>query len=79
MAKIMKTHSNGSTCLEGTQSVPKGFVACCEIFAEHTKACVEDIRYEWWSRSKQWVIAIVETSGGGGITISFCPHCGQKL
>ncbi len=79
MPETMKTHSDGSPCLEGVQSIPKDFVACCETFTEHTKACAYDIRYEWWSNSEQWIIAISDSAGGGGVTISFCPHCGQKL
>lgn len=73
------THPDGSICLEGKKIVPNSYVPCCEVFSGHTNACIEDIRYEWWSKKGQWVIAISEYSGGGGIVISYCPHCGQKL
>jgi len=73
------THPDGSICLEGKKIVPNSYVPCCEAFSGHTDACIEDIRYEWWSNKNQWVIAISEYSGGGGIAISYCPHCGQKL
>lgn len=59
--------------------VPVGFAACCDTFVEHVAACAHDVRYEWWSRDGQWVIAIAESAGGGGVEISFCPHCGKKL
>lgn len=75
----MEKHSDGTECLEGTSSVPESFSPCCEVFGGHTTTCAFDIRYEWWPKSKQWVIAISESAGGGGITISFCPHCGAKL
>lgn len=79
MGKITKFHADGSPCLEGTKSVPKKYEPCCELFNSHTSTCVHDIRYEWWGKRKIWVIAISEESGGGGIEIKFCPHCGSKL
>jgi hypothetical protein len=72
-------HSDGTQCLEGTKRVPRGFKPCCKLFEAHTRACAYDVRYEWYSKSKQWVIAISESAGGGGIEIVFCPHCGEKL
>jgi hypothetical protein len=72
-------HPDGTKCLEGTRRVPRSFKACCEVFDGHTSACAFDIRYEWWSKQKMWVIAISESAGDGGIAIQFCPHCGAKL
>jgi len=72
-------HSDGTVCPEGTRRVPRGFKACCESFAGHTTACYFDVRYEWWPRRKGWFIAIAKAAGGGGIAISFCPHCGARL
>ncbi len=75
----MKTHSDGTTCLEGTQSIPENYIPCCKAFASHTAVCAYDIRYEWWDNVREWVIAISEAAGGGGINIMFCPHCGKRL
>jgi len=75
----MHGHSDGTICREGTQSLPEDFVPCCEMFSAHTATCVFDIRYEWWKTSRRWVIAIAESAGGGGIEITYCPHCGTKL
>lgn len=72
-------HSDGTICLEGISSVPAGYVPCCETFVGHTATCAYDVRYEWWAKPRHWVIAIAESAGGGGITISFCPHCGANL
>lgn len=72
-----KKHSDGSVCLEGTSKVPEDWTPCCDTFASHTKACVHDIRYEWWE--DEWVTVINTTAGGGGIAINFCPHCGDEL
>lgn len=72
-------HTDGTICLEGTKSVPRSFVPCCKAFSDHVTACAFDIRYEWWSRQKHWVIAISDSAGGGGIVINYCPHCGSKL
>jgi hypothetical protein len=58
--------------------VPKGFTGCCEDFIEHTTTCYYDVRYEWYD-DECWVIVIPESAGGGGIEISFCPHCGASL
>jgi hypothetical protein len=66
-------------CKEGTRKVPKNYKSCCSTFESHTTNCVFDIRYEWWSKTKKWVIVIDELAVGGGIEISFCPHCGVKL
>lgn len=76
--RLMK-HSDGTKCLEGTSSIPKNYKPCCETFLGHTVTCSFDVRYEYWKKSKQWVIAIAESAGGGGITIKYCPHCGKKL
>lgn len=59
--------------------MPRGFRACCETFGAHTAACDYDIRYEWWTKPRIWVVKITETAGGGGIRINFCPHCGVRL
>ena len=77
----MNTHSDGSECREGTQTVPLEFVACCDVFEQQTFACEYDIRYEWRSDLEPpvWVIAIAESAGGGGIEMDFCPHCGTRL
>ena len=72
-------HDDGTPCPEGTRCVPRGFKACCECFAGHTTACYFDIRYEWWPRRKSWFIIIAKVAGGGGVRMSFCPHCGAKL
>lgn len=73
------THSDGTICPEGTQRLPARFSPCCNEFKSHTLACYFDIRYEWWPRKKSWFIVIAETAGGGGMAISYCPHCGSKL
>ena len=75
----MKKHTDGTECLEGTKRVPKNFKPCCDVFEGHTSTCAFDLRYEWRQKSKQWVIAISEIAGGGGISIAFCPHCGARL
>ena len=74
-----RLHIDGSSCLEGTCKIPKRYNPCCKCFNDHTKTCEYDIRYEWWSKQKIWVIAIPKSAGGGGIKITFCPHCGKKL
>ncbi len=71
-------HPDSSPCLEGTQRVSENYVPCCESFDNGTRRCAYDIRYEYW-KGQGWVIAIVEEAGGGGITISYCPHCGVRL
>ena len=72
-------HADGSICPEGTSSAPPGFMACCEDFAQQTTSCYYDIRYEWRNDLECWLIAIPDSAGGGGIEISFCPHCGASL
>jgi hypothetical protein len=72
-------HSDGTLCLEGTRRVPRAYRACCEAFDARTFTCVHDVRYEWWPGQKTWVIRISEQSGGGGIAMAYCPHCGAKL
>lgn len=75
----MRTHTDGTICLEGTRTVPDGHTPCCAAFDRGTLACVYDIRYEWQREPGRWMIAIAEVAGGGGITIRFCPHCGTDL
>jgi hypothetical protein len=72
-------HADGSKCPEGTQLIPKGFTACCLAFDQRTKACYFDFRIEWWVKRKGWFVTGPPQSGGGGISIIFCPHCGTKL
>ena len=72
-------HPDGTLCLEGTTSLPPDFQPCCAVFAAHTATCAYDLRYEWRPKSRQWVIAIAEAAGGGGIVIAHCPHCGAPL
>ena len=74
-----KLHADGSECREGTARVPAPFAPCCDAFHEHVIACEFDIRYEWWQSQDTWVIVIAESAGGGGVAISYCPHCGTKL
>jgi hypothetical protein len=73
------SHADGTRCLEGSQRIPRIFKPCCETFAAHTTTCAFDVRYEWWSKSRKWVTVISESAGGGGVRISFCPHCGRRL
>jgi hypothetical protein len=77
--KKKRKHTDGSICLEGTRRVPKPYTACCEAFDSRTVACTFDIRYEWWPKLKTWVVPISDASGGGGVAINHCPHCGMKL
>ena len=72
-------HSDGTPCLEGQRGAPDAFRACCDLFESHLSACALDVRYEWWPSGRQWVIAISESAGGGGVQISHCPHCGVSL
>jgi hypothetical protein len=66
-------------CLDGIRSpVPAGYRACCEAFDRHLEASVFDIRFEWWPKSKKWVIRVAD-GGSSGLTIRFCPYCGTKL
>jgi hypothetical protein len=34
------------------------------MFLDHTSTCAYDIRYEWWAKSKTWVVAISDSAGG---------------
>lgn len=70
-------HSDGTSCPEGTRSVPRGFQPCCAAFSGHVETCYADLRYEWWPRRGAWVVIL--PSGGSGIEIGFCPHCGGAL
>jgi hypothetical protein len=80
MARIPpRKHLDGSLCLEGTRKVPRSHHPCCEPFDSHTRSCTFDIRYEWWNSQRGWFLRIDDSAGGGGIAISFCPHCGSKL
>lgn len=72
-------HDDGSPCVEGTQSVPTDFSACCAAFDARTSACLFDVRYEFWHKHDAWFIPLSEAVGGGGIPITFCPHCGTRL
>jgi len=74
-----KKHLDGSPCYQGIQQCPPEGGPCCETFEDHTVACTYDIRYEWWASKGFWVIPIASSAGGGGIKISFCPHCGKAL
>jgi hypothetical protein len=74
-----RRHPDGSPCLEGTKSVPEGYVPCCQDFDYGTTRCAYDVRYEYWKENNEWVIVIVEAAGGGGVLISYCPHCGAPL
>jgi hypothetical protein len=74
-----RRHTDGSVCLEGTKSVPEGYAPCCESFDYRTTRCAYDIRFEYWKERDIWVIPIVDSAGGGGIEISYCPHCGAQL
>ena len=73
-----QTHADGTPCVEGTQNVPRGFIPCCESFEAGTKACEFDIRFEWWPKSKHWVIRVPD-GGTSGLEISYCPYCGGNL
>lgn len=72
-------HSDGTLCLEGATSLPPAFHPCCDVFAAHTATWGHGLRYEWRPKSRQWVIAIAESAGGGGIMITYCPYCGTPL
>lgn len=74
-----RRHVDGSVCLEGTRTLPRGFTACCKDFEARTSACVHDVRYEWNETNLSWQIAISPAAGGGGLGIKFCPHCGTSL
>lgn len=74
-----KKHPDGSYCLENHQRCPEEGKPCCTLFEDHTVACVYDLRYEWWAKPGFWVVRLADSAGGGGIKISFCPHCGSEL
>jgi hypothetical protein len=71
-------HAGVEPCLAGERKVPRGFSACCSRFDHATQACTFDTRFEWWPRSKSWVVRVAD-GGSSGIEISFCPFCGAKL
>jgi len=71
-------HSGGEICLAGTRKVPRGFDPCCARFDLATKACVFDIRFEWWPKTNSWVVRVAD-GGSSGIDIAFCPYCGTKV
>jgi hypothetical protein len=71
-------HAGGEQCLAGTRKVPRGFKACCERFDLSTSACIFDIRFEWWSKRRSWVVRVAD-GGSSGNGIAFCPYCGAKL
>jgi len=79
MTTIPIKHPDGTFCLEGTTALPPDFQPCCDLFAAHTATCAYDLRYEWWPRSRQWVIAIAEAAGGGGVVIHYFSPFGGKL
>lgn len=66
-------HPDGTAGLEGTRSVPGDWTPCCDSLAGHVETCAYDIRYEFWPGANQWVIAIAESAGGGGIGIGWVP------
>ncbi len=72
-------HTDGSPCLEGTRVVPEDYIPCCDAFDYRTARCTYDIRYEYSEEYDVWVIPIVDSAGGGGIEILYCPHCGARL
>lgn len=76
---VRAVHYDGSACPEGTPAIPRAFKPCCPEFGSHTLACYHDVRYEWWPRRRGWFTVIAPSAGGGGVAISFCPHCGSRL
>jgi len=74
-----RTHADGSICPEGPRRVPRGWKPCCTAFDARVEACFFDIRYEWWSKQRNWFTIIEPSAGGGGVAIAYCPHCGTKL
>lgn len=74
-----RKHLDGSVCPEGTERLPSRYRACCPAFAQRTRACTFDVRYEWWRTLRHWFVVIAESAGGGGIAIAHCPHGGAKL
>lgn len=72
-------HPDGTTCREGTRSVPSDWTPCCDVFGGHVDTCEFDVRYEFWPQRDGWFVAIAESAGGGGIEIHWCPHCGKRL
>jgi hypothetical protein len=79
MRSVTGKHIDGSDCPEGTQRLPRRFTPCCEAFLHRTRACYFDIRYEWWPAQRGWFVGIDPSAGGGGIALSYCPHCGSRL
>src|SRR5687767_12269707 len=71
-------HPGGEPCLAGERKVPRGFSACCSRFDHATQACTYDIRFEWWARSKSWVVRAAD-GGSSGLKVSYCPFCGEQL
>ncbi|WP_426197733.1 DUF6980 family protein [Massilia sp. DWR3-1-1] len=71
-------HADGTECDAGTQKVPKHYQPCCERFAQGTLNCEFDIRFEWWAKSKRWIVRIPD-GGSSGMDIAFCPFCGTEL
>src|SRR5829696_809980 len=61
---MMALHADGTSCREGTRSVPPDYTPCCSIFDGHTMICEYDIRYEWWPTARHWAIVIAEAAGG---------------
>lgn len=79
LQRILKRHSDGTPCQEGTRCIPPAFTPCCAAFHAHTSTCEYKVRYEWWGVDQKWNIAIPGVTGGGGVSISHCPHCGARL
>lgn len=71
-------HPGGEPCLAGKRKVPRAFSACCSRFDDATQACIFDIRFECWPRSKSWVVRVAD-GGSSGLELSFCPFCGENL
>ena len=73
-----RLHADGTVCMEGSQVVPDGFVACCDRFLNSTTACSVDVRFEWWERHDGWYVIIAD-GGHSGLNFQFCPFCGSRL
>lgn len=75
-------HSDGTRCLRGSRRVPKGFKRenlCCNHFGQFLYTCARDLRFEWYEKSRSWMIVLGEEVGGGGIAIDYCPFCGKQI